>query len=172
MKVRKTNEMFDVLGDYLNMITIEANIPYYDAFCINMQDNIKLPENDFFETEIKNSFQFQNGKRVNTISVVNHLYDKNLFKTHVIETVFREEDVFCYDGEVYKLKEDYFLCMFSYDGYVIREDVELGTPSSNDYYIYVNKYEWYTETGLNGEEAEKCFTEFCKDFKSYLKGDI
>lgn len=171
MIIKQTNEIYNALDDYLNIITIEADIPHYDAFCLNMWDNIELPQNDFFETEIKNSYQFKDGKRVNTISVVYHLY-KSLFKTHIIETIFKDKEVFCYDGEVYKLKKDYFICMFSFDGYVIREDVELGTPRSHDYYIYVSKDDLYTETGLNGEEAEKCFTEFCKNFKSYLKGDI
>ena len=171
MRIRKTNEMYDALN-YIGVVTIESDIPNYNEFCCNVQDSIKLPENEFFETEIKDSFQLDNGKRINTVSIVNHLYTRNLFKSHVIETIFKAEEVFCYDGEVYKLKEDYLLCMFSFDGYVIREDVELGAPRSNDYYLYVSKDDWYIGTDLNGEEAEKCFTEFCESFKSYLRGDI
>ena len=112
----------------------------------------------------------QNGKRIKTVSIVNHLYDKDMFKTHVVETIFKDESVFCYDGEVYELDQDYFLHMFSYDGYVIREDVNLGSPCSNDYYIYVSKAQWEDHTGLRGDKLQESFTEFCKQYKQYLQG--
>lgn len=170
IKATSLTNPYLLFGDDINIVTIETGVPSYGIFCDDVQDKINLPNNDFYETEIKESFQMQNGNRLKTISIVNRLYNESLFKTHIIETIFPEDKVFCYDENVYELDPDYFLHMFSYDGYVIREDVNLGSPCSNDYYIYVSKFQWEDHTGLRGDKLQESFMEFCKEYKQYLQG--